>query len=286
MARCSLGPKQSGAAVAHLPEGALSGCVPSDLDSFEGYDWDTLRQATGQVLDLAGRLGIWVVVGSEHRLSDGNKPHNSLYVIDDAGRLVDRYDKRFCVGDPEELTEELAHYSPGDHGSVWEINGVHCGCAHSATSTASPSSIVSTRTTGVQLLFHSFNAAHASPERVTAIGSGIGTELASLNPAPMFTYPVTMRRDDDGCGGVQPPLDQLPALLGAREPLAVVPQTGRRRPAKTDSVDCVRDPHFAPASGGKMSRRSDHFQASHRHGSRGPCASLDGEGLLQHRRRG
>lgn len=56
--------KQRGADVAHFPEGALSGYVQSDLASFEGYDWDALRQATGQVLDLAGRLGIWVVVGS------------------------------------------------------------------------------------------------------------------------------------------------------------------------------------------------------------------------------
>lgn len=40
----------------------------------------------------------------------------------------------------------------------------------------------------VQLVFHSFHAAHTSPERVTAIGAAIGPELGRLNPAPTFTY--------------------------------------------------------------------------------------------------
>jgi deaminated glutathione amidase len=184
--------KQRGADVAHFPEGALSGYVASDLASFERYDWDALRQAAGHVLELAARLRIWVVVGSAHRLSDGNKPHNSLYVIDDGGRVVDRYDKRFCAGDPDGHTEELAHYSPGDHGSVWEIKGVRCG-ALICYEYRFPELHREYARDGVELLFHSFNAAHATAERVSAIGAGIGTDLKSLNPAPTFTYPgITM----------------------------------------------------------------------------------------------
>jgi len=89
-------------------------------------------------------------------------------------------------------TEELAHYSPGDHGSVWEINGVRC-AALICYEYRFPELHREYARDGVQLLFHSFNAAHASPERVAANGSGIGTHLASLNPAPTFTYPgITM----------------------------------------------------------------------------------------------
>ncbi|MGI8808788.1 MAG: carbon-nitrogen hydrolase family protein [Acidimicrobiales bacterium] len=119
--------KARSAHVAHFPEGALSGYVDSDLDSFEGYDWDRLAQAIEQILALAGEIGIWAVIGSAHRLSGSHKPHNSVYVVDDAGELVDRYDKRFCAGNRDERAGELAHYSPGDHASLWEINGVRCG---------------------------------------------------------------------------------------------------------------------------------------------------------------
>jgi predicted amidohydrolase len=67
-----------GADVAHFPEGALSGYAGTDFESFEGFDWDGLVAATNTVAGLARRLGIWVVLGSAHRLSGGQKPHNSV----------------------------------------------------------------------------------------------------------------------------------------------------------------------------------------------------------------
>ena len=119
--------KRRSADVAHFPEGALSGYADSNSDTFGGFDWEGLRAATDRVLEVARELGMWLVLGSAHRLSQGHKPHNSLYIIDNTGEIVDRYDKRFCSGDPEGRSGELAHYSPGDHPSVWEINGVRCG---------------------------------------------------------------------------------------------------------------------------------------------------------------
>ena len=74
-----------GARVAHFPEGALSGYAGIDFASFEGFGWDELADATAEVREHARELGIWVVLGSAHRLSPPYKPHNSLYVIDDAG---------------------------------------------------------------------------------------------------------------------------------------------------------------------------------------------------------
>jgi deaminated glutathione amidase len=113
--------KQRGADVAHFPEGALSGYAGTDFETFAGFDWEALRRATAEVLGCARKAGIWVVLGSAHRLGDGHKPHNSLYVINGTGQIVDRYDKRFCGG------PDLDHYSPGDHSSVWLLNGVRCG---------------------------------------------------------------------------------------------------------------------------------------------------------------
>ncbi|HEY6297063.1 MAG TPA: carbon-nitrogen hydrolase family protein [Streptosporangiaceae bacterium] len=80
--------KARGADVAHFPEGALSGYAGADFDTFADVDWDALRQATTEVLRCARESGIWVVLGSAHRLSDATKPHNSLYVIDDAGQIT------------------------------------------------------------------------------------------------------------------------------------------------------------------------------------------------------
>jgi deaminated glutathione amidase len=42
-------------------------------------------------------------------------------------RVAERYDKRFCSGDPAGCSGDLARYSPGGHASVWSIDGVRCG---------------------------------------------------------------------------------------------------------------------------------------------------------------
>ncbi len=184
--------KARGADVAHFAEGALSGYAGSDFDSFEGFDWDALRHAVHQVRRVAGELRMWVVVGSAHPLSNGTKPHNSLYVINDVGQVVDRYDKRFCSGDPEGRAGELANYSPGDHSSVWEINGVRCG-ALICYEFRYPELHREYKRHGVQLVFHSFHAAHASAEQLAAIGARIGPDLERVNAGSTFTYPgITM----------------------------------------------------------------------------------------------
>src|SRR5438045_2884684 len=79
-------------------EAALSGYAGCDMDSFEGFDWGLLREATRSVCRAAAEHRVWVLLGSAHRLSGGHKPHNCVYVISDAGEIVDRYDKRFCTG--------------------------------------------------------------------------------------------------------------------------------------------------------------------------------------------
>lgn len=119
--------KKKGAAVIHFCEGALSGYPEHDFKSFRGYDWELLREHSEGVAQLAGELGLWAILGSSHPLSGRHKPHNSVYVIDDGGRLVDRYDKMFCAGDNKGTVADLAHYSPGEHFCVFDIKGVRCG---------------------------------------------------------------------------------------------------------------------------------------------------------------
>jgi predicted amidohydrolase len=183
---------QRGARVAHFPEAALSGYAGIDVESFDGMDWERLRDRTQDVAEHCRRLGIWTVLGSAHPLSQDHSPHNSLYVIDDRGVIVERYDKRFCSGDADGRSGDLAHYSPGNHPSVWTIDGVCCG-ALICYDYRFPELYREYKRLAVQLVFHSFHAANVSPERIDEIGARIGRNLQQANRAATHTYPgITM----------------------------------------------------------------------------------------------
>lgn len=112
--------KKTGAEVIHFPECALSGYAGTDFDSFNGYDWQLLRAETKKVIRLAMELKLWVVLGSTHRLTGLNKPHNSLYLISPRGKIKDRYDKRFCTPWEED------YYTPGNRFVFFNADGVKC----------------------------------------------------------------------------------------------------------------------------------------------------------------
>jgi predicted amidohydrolase len=107
--------------IVQFPECALSGYPGTDMKSMKDFRWDELHRMTDSVMALAKKLDIWVILGSLHRLSGTNKPHNSLYVISPEGKIIDRYDKRFCTG------TDLEYCSPGDHFVTFMIRGVKCG---------------------------------------------------------------------------------------------------------------------------------------------------------------
>ena len=112
--------RRSRADIVHFSECALSGYVGTDFPNFEYYDWNLLKEETEKVMALAAKLHLWVVLGSTHRLTEPNKPHNSLYLIGPDGKIRDRYDKRFGTqGDLKRLT-------PGDRFVYFTINGVKC----------------------------------------------------------------------------------------------------------------------------------------------------------------
>jgi predicted amidohydrolase len=186
--------KEQGAHIAHFPEASLSGYAGSDFPDHRGFDWELLESCTLRVIELAAELRIWVVLGSAHRLTGEHKPHNSLYVIDDTGSIVDRYDKRFCSGDPDGRTGDLAHYTPGDHPVVFTVRGVRCG-ALICYDYRFPELYREYGREEVQLVLHSFHAAHMTPGKVAAIRDAIGEDVLHLNTAdtyPGITMPATM----------------------------------------------------------------------------------------------
>jgi len=186
--------KEQGAHVAHFPEACLSGYAGADFPSYKDFNWELLEQCTREILELARQICLWVILGSTHRLSGQNKPHNSLYIINDDGQIVDRYDKMFCAGDESGETGDLAHYSPGNHFSVFEIGGVRCG-ALICHDYRYPELYREYKRRGVQLMFHSYHAGHLSPERFQAMQDEVGAEHQKSNPGstlPGITMPATM----------------------------------------------------------------------------------------------
>lgn len=145
--------KQKGAHIVHFPECALSGYAGVDFDSLDNLDWNELHKQTKRILSRADELDIWVILGSTHRLSEGHKPHNSLYVIHPDGQIIDRYDKRFCTAD------DLQYYSPGDHFVIIEVNGVRCGLLI-CYDIRFPELYRAYHQKGVQVIFQSFYNAH------------------------------------------------------------------------------------------------------------------------------
>jgi len=112
--------KASGADIVHFSECSLSGYAGPDFDSFEGYNWPLLIEETKKIMALTGKLRLWTVIGSTHKLTPPNKPHNCLYLINPQGQIENRYDKRFCT------ESDLNYYTPGDRFVTFELNGVKC----------------------------------------------------------------------------------------------------------------------------------------------------------------
>ena len=84
--------------VVHFSECALSGYAGVDIPGIASLDWQELVHATHEVMNAARINKTWVLLGSTHRLQGRHKPHNCVYVINPKGRIVSRYDKRFCTG--------------------------------------------------------------------------------------------------------------------------------------------------------------------------------------------
>ena len=165
--------------IAHFPECALSGYVIRDHNgTLESFDWEKQRAELKSILELAKELELWVILGATHQLSGDNKPHNSLYLINSSGKIVDRYDKRFCT------SADLQHYSPGDHFVTFDLNGVKCGLLI-CYDVRFPELYREYKKLGVQLMFHSFYNAR---EKKTSILSRIIPPTTQAQAATNYMF--------------------------------------------------------------------------------------------------
>jgi hypothetical protein len=89
---------------------------------------------------------------------------------------------------------DLAHYTPGDHGTVFDVGGVRCG-ALICYEYRFPELYREYQRQGVQLVFRSFHAGHANPRRWARMKKQVGAEAHKLNPGstlPEITMPAAM----------------------------------------------------------------------------------------------
>ncbi|GAA3707549.1 carbon-nitrogen hydrolase family protein [Microlunatus aurantiacus] len=107
-----------------FPEGHLSGYAKEQVPGWDDVNWALVRDELKLTCELSRELGLWTVLGSAHRLTPPRWPHNSMYVISDQGRIVDRYDKRFCSN-----TEVSHWYTPGSQPTVFDLDGYRFGVA-------------------------------------------------------------------------------------------------------------------------------------------------------------
>ncbi len=132
----------------HFPETALSGYERTDFTPSSKDNWKQLEEQTQEIVNLAGKLGLWVVLGSCRRAEDREKPANCIHVISNIGEIVSTYDK-------QKLTPaEVAWYTPGNVSLVVTINDIKCGFLI-CYELCFPVLFETYREKDVQLIFHS-----------------------------------------------------------------------------------------------------------------------------------
>lgn len=141
----------------HFPETALSGYGRSDFTPSSTDNWQELEEHMQGIVGLAGKLGLWVVLGSCRKIANKQKPANCIYIISDNGRIVGTYDK-------QRLTlSESTWYTPGDGFLVVTIKNVKCGFLI-CYETCFPDLFEAYRKRGVQLVFHSCHNVSGTPK--------------------------------------------------------------------------------------------------------------------------
>ena len=131
---------------------------------------------------------------SAHRLTGSRRPHNSLYIISDSGQITDRYDKRFCSGDPDETDRRPGPLQPRQPTSASGPSTASAAARRSATTTVTPSCTANTASAA-----SSSSSIPSTPPSLTAqtrpprSARPSAPRFKRYNPAATHTYPgITM----------------------------------------------------------------------------------------------
>ncbi|HLM90092.1 MAG TPA: hypothetical protein VK284_13915 [Streptosporangiaceae bacterium] len=93
------------------------------------FGWEAQQAELRSIAEYAASLKLRTVVGAVHRLTAPHRPHNNLYVIDNHGRVVTRYDERMLSN-----AKVSYMYTAGSSPITFDVDGVRFGCALSMES--------------------------------------------------------------------------------------------------------------------------------------------------------
>jgi predicted amidohydrolase len=82
-----------------------------------------LQTELAAIRETARELGLWTVLGAQHRGAGGARPRTSLLVLDRQGRTHRRYDERLLS-----RTKQTYLYEPGERGTTFDLGGLRFGC--------------------------------------------------------------------------------------------------------------------------------------------------------------
>lgn len=122
----------AGARLVHFTEGAICSAdkrVMSSLGTGEigpsdwaKAQWAVLNEELDRIATLSRELGMWTVIPSVHQLAAPSRPHNSIYVISDQGKVVVRYDERMLS-----TTKITWMYASGTQPMTFDVDGYRFG---------------------------------------------------------------------------------------------------------------------------------------------------------------
>ena len=247
------GSAAGGARIAIFPENAIaspqkrhvSRSAPEiDEADWTKVDWDALRAQMTRVADAAREHHIAVIVGAVHRLGEGRRPHNCLYVISETGELETRYDKRRLS-----TTEITYMYTPGTESVMVQVAGLRIGLV-----------------IGLEVLFPDFftEYADAGADLVVAAshGGGIFEQLVrsyamvNVMPIALVIPPLPSERSRTGVYGVDGP---IAAAADADQETIVFADIPARDSTQTFHYKARHgfyDDHLLPAEPRSLSRNS------------------------------
>lgn len=106
--------------IIHFPETCLGGYAGTDFKSWDSYNWDQQEKAEKDILNLSKELKIDIIYGTNYRITNSDI-RNAVIYISDKGKIIARYEKRFCT------PNDLKYYKSGKHFSTFELNGFKFG---------------------------------------------------------------------------------------------------------------------------------------------------------------
>ena len=192
-----------GAHVAHFCECGLGGYAGADIPSFGRYDWEKDLQCKRILAEQARSLRLWLAFGGNHFLSDKLPPHNSVFIVNPRGKLVDRYDKIVRVINPKEIGGsdggDEKFYSNGTRTVVFDVKGVRFGVLICADF-RKPQLYQHYKSIGVQVMLHSYHNGGQDPKYLRRMKNVWGEivpatmQFCASNNDMWISVPNTSRR--------------------------------------------------------------------------------------------